>query len=62
HGQLTAFLELMNILNRVNQREHHFIGRLNEIGDGTEAEVDIFTTQTENWPSMVPSFGISWDF
>ncbi len=62
YGQITAFLEIRNILDRANQREHHFQGRLTEIGDGTEAVVDISTTDTENWPSMVPSFGISWDF
>lgn len=62
YGQITAFLEIRNVLNRANQREHHFTGRLTEIGDGTEAEVDISTTDTEDWPSMVPSFGVSWDF
>ncbi|MCK4578916.1 MAG: TonB-dependent receptor, partial [Candidatus Marinimicrobia bacterium] len=62
YGQITAFLEIRNILNRLNQREHHFQGRLEEIGDGTEAEVYISTTDTMNWPSIVPSFGVSWDF
>jgi hypothetical protein len=62
YGRITAFLEIRNILNHINQREHHYLGQLTEIGDGTEAEVDISTNDTENWPSMVPSFGVKWDF
>ncbi|UCH10723.1 MAG: TonB-dependent receptor [Fidelibacterota bacterium] len=62
YGLITAFLEIRNILNHQNQREHHFAGRMIEIGDGTQPEVDISTTDTETWPSRVPSFGIKWDF
>ena len=55
HSRMTVFLEFMNLMNRNNLR------RATEVRTGPNGETLVDRTE-KNWTSLVPSFGIRWDF
>ena len=54
-SRMTVFLEFMNLLNRNNLR------RATEVRTGPNGET-LVDRDEETWTTLVPSFGIRWDF